>query len=59
VRFPAAQSRLDRLPTTRSAAEHRRARYYTVTAAGRRRLASEISQFTRVFGAINLVIQPV
>jgi len=40
-------------------AEHRRARYYTVTAAGRRRLASEISQFTRVFGAINLVIQPV
>lgn len=39
-------------------AENRRARYYTITAAGRRQLADEITQFTRVFGAINLVIQP-
>ncbi len=39
-------------------AENRRARYYVITAAGRRQLAHEISQFSRVFGAIHLVIQP-
>jgi transcriptional regulator len=37
--------------------ENRRARYYVITAAGRRQLAHEISQFARVFGAISLVIQ--
>jgi PadR family transcriptional regulator PadR len=42
-----------------TSAEHRRARFYTIAAAGRRQLAEEISQFARVFGAINLVIQPV
>src|SRR3982074_505462 len=33
-------------------AENRRARYYQLTAAGRKQLASEISQFERVIGAI-------
>jgi transcriptional regulator len=36
---------------------NRRARYYTVTAAGRRQLTEEISRFNRVFGAVRLVIQ--
>jgi PadR family transcriptional regulator PadR len=35
----------------------RRARYYKLTAAGRRRLAIEMSQFERVMGAIARVIQ--
>ena len=34
----------------------RRARYYTITAAGRRRLGEEISSFERVLGAINRVM---
>jgi transcriptional regulator len=38
-------------------AGNRRARYYKLTAAGRKQLAREISQFNRVFGAINNVIQ--
>jgi PadR family transcriptional regulator, regulatory protein PadR len=37
---------------------NRRARYYTLTAAGRRQLASEVSEFTRVMEAIVRVIQP-
>jgi PadR family transcriptional regulator PadR len=38
-------------------AENRRARYYQLTAAGRKQLATEISQFERVIGAITRVIQ--
>jgi PadR family transcriptional regulator PadR len=38
-------------------AGNRRARYYQLTAAGRKQLASEISQFERVIGAITRVIQ--
>ena len=38
-------------------AENRRARYYQVTAAGRRELESEVSRFRRVFGAISGVLQ--
>ena len=34
----------------------RRARYYTITAAGRRRLGEEISSFDRVLGAVNRVM---
>jgi transcriptional regulator len=36
----------------------RRARYYTLTPAGRRQLASEINDFERVMTAIRRVIQP-
>src|SRR4030081_774785 len=38
-------------------AGNRRARYYTLTASGRKQLALEISQFQRVIGAIPRVIQ--
>ena len=38
-------------------AGNRRARYYRLTAAGRKQLAAELSQFQRVFGAIARVIQ--
>ncbi|WP_184216317.1 PadR family transcriptional regulator [Granulicella aggregans] len=38
-------------------AGNRRARYYKLTAAGRKQLQTELSQFGRVFGAINRVIQ--
>lgn len=38
-------------------AENRRARYYRLTAAGRKQLREEISQFERVMGAITRVIQ--
>jgi PadR family transcriptional regulator PadR len=38
-------------------AGNRRARYYQLTAAGRKQLAAEISQFERVIGAITRVIQ--
>lgn len=38
-------------------AGNRRARYYKLTAAGRKQLALEVSQFERVFGAIVRVIQ--
>jgi PadR family transcriptional regulator len=39
------------------ASEHnRRARYYKLTAAGRRQLASEREEFTRVVGAIQKVL---
>jgi PadR family transcriptional regulator, regulatory protein PadR len=36
----------------------RRARFYRLTAAGRKRLAAEISEFNRVIGAIGRVIRP-
>ena len=35
---------------------NRRARYYTLTAAGRKRLAYEREEFTRVIGAIEKVL---
>ena len=38
-------------------AGNRRARYYKLTAAGRKQLAVEVSQFERVIGAITRVIQ--
>lgn len=38
-------------------AGNRRARYYQLTAAGRKQLAVELSQFERVIGAIARVIQ--
>lgn len=37
-------------------AENRRARYYKLTPAGRKQLHAEITQFERVFGAIQRVI---
>jgi transcriptional regulator len=37
--------------------ENRRARYYRLTAAGRKQLEIELSQFRRVVGAITRVIQ--
>jgi len=36
---------------------NRRARYYTLTAAGRRRLAAEHSEFDRLVGAIQRVLK--
>lgn len=36
---------------------NRRARYYTLTAAGRKQLASERQEFTRVIGAIQKVLE--
>jgi PadR family transcriptional regulator PadR len=36
----------------------RRARVYHLTAAGRKRLTSEVTEFTRVMNAITQVIQP-
>ena len=38
-------------------AGNRRARYYTLTAEGRKQLNIELSQFERVMGAITRVIQ--
>ena len=38
-------------------AGNRRARYYRLTAAGRKQLSIEVSQFERVMGAIARVIQ--
>ena len=37
--------------------KNRRARYYRMTRAGRKQLATELSQFGRVIGAINRVIR--
>ena len=36
---------------------NRRARFYTVTAAGRRRLAAERDEFARIVGAIQRVLE--
>jgi transcriptional regulator len=36
---------------------NRRARYYTLTAAGRKQLVSERQEFTRVIGAIQKVLE--
>lgn len=38
-------------------AGNRRARYYRLTAAGRKQLEAELSQFERVIGAIHRVIE--
>ena len=38
-------------------AGNRRARYYKLTAAGRKQLVAEQSQFERVFGAISRIVQ--
>jgi transcriptional regulator len=38
-------------------ASNRRARYYRLTAAGRRRLETELSQFHRITGALVRVLQ--
>ena len=40
-------------------AGNRRARYYTLTTAGRKQLSVEVSQFERVIGAVTRVIQTV
>ena len=40
-------------------AENRRARYYQLTAIGRKQLAAELSRFERVTGAIARVIEAV
>jgi PadR family transcriptional regulator, regulatory protein PadR len=37
---------------------NRRARYYTLTAAGRRRLAAETAEFERIVAAIHGVLRP-
>ncbi len=39
-------------------AENRRARYYRLTALGRKQLGIEVLQFERVIGAIQRVLQP-
>lgn len=39
-------------------AENRRARYYRLTAAGRRQLAREVEEYRRVSHAIALVLRP-
>ena len=36
---------------------NRRARYYTITAAGRKQLAAELSEFDRVLSAIHRVLR--
>jgi PadR family transcriptional regulator PadR len=42
----------------RTSEYNRRARYYSLTRAGRERLSKEISEFERVVNAISRVIQP-
>jgi len=42
----------------RKTENNRRARYYTLTAEGRKQLATEIRQFEPVMAAIRRVIQP-
>jgi transcriptional regulator len=42
----------------RQSERNRRARFYRLTPLGRKQLAVEISEFTRVIGAITRVIQP-
>ena len=42
----------------RQSENNRRARYYTLTRAGRQQLTAEINEFERVMTAIRRVIQP-
>jgi transcriptional regulator len=37
--------------------ENRRARYYSITAAGRQKLGTEVARYRRVANAINLILQ--
>jgi transcriptional regulator len=39
-------------------AENRRARYYKLTAAGRKQLESELAAYERVSGAIDRILRP-
>ncbi|WP_158748911.1 PadR family transcriptional regulator [Acidobacterium sp. S8] len=39
-------------------AGNRRARYYTLTADGKKQLALELSKFQRIMGAVTKVVQP-
>jgi DNA-binding PadR family transcriptional regulator len=39
-------------------AENRRARYYRLTAAGRKRLESEVASYDRVAAAIARILKP-
>jgi len=60
--YPALQRMLIKgwvTATWSTTAGNRRARYYRLTAAGRKQLAIEISQFARVIGAITCVIEAV
>ena len=43
--------------TWRTTENNRRARYYTLTAEGRKQLAAEIHQFDHVIGAIRQLLQ--
>jgi transcriptional regulator len=43
----------------RQTENNRRARYYSLTADGRKQLRSALSDFERVIGAISLVVKPV
>jgi transcriptional regulator len=38
--------------------ENRRARYYGVTAAGRKKLQTEVARYRRIANAISLILQP-
>lgn len=42
----------------RQSERNRRARYYRLTPLGRKQLAAEVSEFTRIIEAITRVIQP-
>src|ERR1700730_11917413 len=58
--YPALQRMLIKgwvLAEWKQTEKNRRARYYRLTRAGRRQLATELSQFERVIGAINHVIR--
>ena len=60
--YPALQRMLIRGWVTAewgTTAGNRRARYYQLTAAGRKQLAVEMSQFERVIGAITRVIEAI
>lgn len=41
----------------RTTETNRRARYYTLTVAGRKQLGAELSRFEQIFAAINRVLQ--
>ena len=42
-----------------SSENNRKARYYALTAAGRRQLQAELANWDRLAGAINLVLQEI
>ena len=42
-----------------SSENNRRARFYSLTAAGRRRLDAELENWSRLSGAVNLVLQQI